>query len=206
MRPPVTTMGSILFLLFGLSILSFINGAATSIETPVATPWPEEFTVGFTTKSGTATGFLAYDWTLKRQAVYHGPGSSYCSAFGTDDVCIMFEIPAGTYLYIPSSEKCFMTNEGVGSLPPEWTTNSVFVGVENVPGVGLCKGFAFPPTEHVWYETVVDSLPCLFVFPDPTMSYYFLPETFVVGAPDEKYFDFPDYCFDEENSAIKEVV
>lgn len=201
-------MSAILVLLLGLSFsISGETASSSSVgETPVANPWPDQFTVSFTTKSGSATGLIAYDWTLKRQAVYHGPGSTYCAAYGTDDDCVMFEIPSGTYVYIPSLEQCFMSVPDVGSLPPEWTTNSVYVGVEEVAGVGLCKGFAFPPTEHVWYETVVGSLPCLFVFPDSSMSYYFLPETYVVGAVDEKLFDFPDYCFSEDNTLIKQVV
>lgn len=176
------------------------------VETPVAKPWPEEFIVNFTTNSGAATGFIAYDWSQQRQVVYHGPNSTYCTSYGTDDGCQMFEFSGGTYVYIPSLEQCFLSVEGVGSLPPEWTTNSEFVGVEEVPGVGLCRSFAFPPTVHVWYETVLESLPCLFVFPDPTMSYYFLPETFDVGTPDEKYFDFPEYCFSDGTTAIKQVV
>ncbi|KAL3688481.1 hypothetical protein R1sor_014790 [Riccia sorocarpa] len=161
----------------------------------VAKEWPIQFTISFTTKYGAATGFLAYDWVNERQAIYHGANSTFCQAFGSDDACIMLEIPSGTYVYLPSQKKCSLTAEGVGSVPPSWTTRSNYEGVELVPEIGLCRTFSFPPTAHIWAETVDGALPCLFIFPDPSKTYLFDPKTFKVGAPDEKLFDFPDFCF-----------
>ncbi|KAL2630579.1 hypothetical protein R1flu_015265 [Riccia fluitans] len=168
-------------------------------EGVVAKEWPLQFTISFTTKSGAATGFLAYDWVNERQAVYHGPNSTFCQALGSDDACIMLEIPSGTYAYIPSEDKCTLTAEGVGSVPPTWTTHTKYEGVELVTEIGPCRTFSFPPA-HIWAETVDGALPCFFVFPDPTRTYVFDPQTFKVGAPDEKIFDFPDFCFGPSGS------
>lgn len=168
----------------------------TAAKTPQATPWPEEFTVSFTTDDGAASGVLAYDWGNKQQAIVHGKGSSHCVARGSTGVCYILENPKGTYEVDSVSRKCELTNPGVGTVPPTWVVQGVFAGVEVVNGV-QCNRFNYPPTMHAWLETVDGGLPCAFLFPNPLLTYYFDPSTLKLGKPALNLFRVPEYCPEE---------
>ncbi|KAG6549203.1 hypothetical protein Mapa_009189 [Marchantia paleacea] len=161
----------------------------------VAKAWPAQFTISFTSKSGAVTGFLAYDWINQREVVSYGPNSTFCGNFLTDEACLKLEVPGKTYVYIPSQEKCLSGVSSAGSLPPQWTSQSTYIGVESVPGIGLCRKFSHLPTGQFWSETVDGSLPCAYGFPETSMTYFFDPQTFKVGPPSQELFEFPDYCF-----------
>ncbi|KAJ7550594.1 hypothetical protein O6H91_07G108300 [Diphasiastrum complanatum] len=171
-----------------------INNKIEASAELIANPWPQEFAINFTTKNGSAWGWLAYDWSSKQQLIAHGPGSTECETYEVQDTCLLLFDPQGTYAILPTVKRCWLDIAGVGSVPPEWTTTGVYVDTRIVEGVGLCRAFAFPPTPHLYLETVPGGLPCGFVFPVPSMSYVFLPSTLVVGNPGSQYFDLPDYC------------
>lgn len=160
-------------------------------ETPVATPWPTEFTIAFTTKNGTALGLLAYDWGNKQQVIMHGPGSTYCLERDTEGSCYILENPVGSYGITPS--ECVLEGPGVGSVPPTWTVQGVFSDTEEVNGV-LCNRFKYPPTMHEYLETVDGGVPCAFTFPDPSKTYVFSPVSLTLEIPNAEYFKLPDYC------------
>lgn len=166
-------------------------------QEPVATPWPWEFTINFTTNNGRATGFLAYDWANEQQLIVHGPGSTSCP---TKDSCSFLENSVGgTYSIVPSIKQCVDIIPNVGSVPPDWTVQGVFAGVQESDGV-LCYRFTYPPTMHEYLETVTGGIPCVFVFPIPSMTYEFLPSTFSLGSPNPDLFQLPEYCSAEELS------
>lgn len=160
---------------------------------PKATPWPEEFTIEFTTDDGAASGVLVYDWGNKQQAIIHGQGASHCRARGKKGMCYILENPKGTFEVDPVARKCELTNPDVGSVPPTWVSHGVFVGVEEVKGV-MCNRFNYPPTMHAWLETVDGGLPCAFLFPNPSLTYYFDPSTLKLGQPTLNTFRIPEYC------------
>lgn len=158
-----------------------------------AHPWPEEFTIKFTTKGGLVEGFLAYDWANKRQLIWHGTNSTYCEGFGVPDApCSILFNGTGIFVTLPSLKQSWLETPGVGTVPPDFTVQSVYQGLEFVQGVGPCFAFGFPPTDHAYWETL-DGRPCVFVFPVPDMTYYFLPDTEEIGVPDEEFFALPPY-------------
>jgi hypothetical protein len=162
-------------------------------KAPQATPWPEEFTIAFSTDGGVASGVLAYDWGNKQQAIVHGEGSSHCVGRGSAGVCYILENSRGTFEVDPVSRRCELTNPGVGTVPPTWAVHGVFAGVEEVNGV-QCNRFNYPPTMHAWLETVDGGLPCAFLFPNPSLTYYFDRSTLKLGKPALNMFSVPDYC------------
>ncbi|KAG0621898.1 hypothetical protein M758_3G057000 [Ceratodon purpureus] len=150
---------------------------AGSGKTPEATPWAEEFTIGFTTDGGAATGVLAYDWGGRQQAIVHGEGSSHCVGRGSAGVCYILENAQGTYEVDAVRRTCELTNAGVGTVPPTWVVQGVFAGVEVVNGV-KCNRFNYPPTMHAWLETVDGGLPCAFVFSESVSDVLLRSEDF----------------------------
>ncbi|BBN09719.1 hypothetical protein MPTK1_4g22130 [Marchantia polymorpha subsp. ruderalis] len=167
----------------------------------VAKAWPAQFTISFTSQSGAVTGYLAYDWINQREVVAYGENAAFCGNFFTDEPCLKLQVPGRTYVYIPSQEKCISGAFGPGSLSPEWTSESTFVGVESVPGVGLCRKFVHLPTSQTWSETVDGSLPCAYGSSETSMT-FFHPQTLQVGPPSQELFEFPDYCFAESGSVV----
>lgn len=163
------------------------------VPPPTAHPWPEEFTIKFTTDDGKASGVLMYDWGNKQQAIVHGPGSSHCLSRGSHGLCYILENEQGTFEVSPSERKCELTFSDVGSVPPTWVSHGVFVGVEDVKGV-KCNRFNYPPTMHAWLETVEEGLPCAFVFPNPSLTYYFDAGSMKIGQPAMHLFRVPEYC------------
>lgn len=165
-------------------------------DVPKATPWPWEFTISFTTTSdrGTQEGFLAYDWANKRQRVWHSPGSYACLEYGTEQNCSTLFNPTGIFVIIPSEHNCWLETPGVGSVPPDWVVQGEYVGLQVFQGAGLCRGFAYPPTAHLYWERVEDGAPCYFAFSVAQKDYAFIPETLVLGPPHAEFFALPDYC------------
>ena len=173
-------------------------------KTPQATPWPEEFTIAFTTDDGAAPGVLAYDWGNKQQVIVHDQGASHCVGRGSTRDCYILENPTGTFEVDPVSRKCELTNPGVGTVPPSWVVQGVFAGVEEVNGV-KCNRFNYPPTMHAWLETVDGGLPCAFIFPVSSYNYYFDPSTLELGKPSLNMFRVPDYCAQDTHQEVWET-
>ncbi|KAG0554483.1 hypothetical protein KC19_12G095100 [Ceratodon purpureus] len=161
-------------------------------KAPEPTPWPEEFTIAFTTDDGTASGELFYDWGNKQQVILHGEGSSHCKARGSTGACYILENSGGTFEVDPVARKCEITSEW-GTVPPTWVVPGVFGGVEDVNGV-KCNRFNYPPSPHTWLETVDGGEFCAFGFPAPSFTYIFSPSSLKLEKPASKIFTIPDYC------------
>jgi hypothetical protein len=161
---------------------------------PQATPWPEEFTIKFTTDNGMAPGVLIYDWANRQQAIVHGQGASHCKARGSNKgFCYILENPIGTFEIDPVAQECELTNPGIGTVPPTWVTRGVFVGVEEVKGA-MCNRFDYPPSMHSWLERVDGGLPCAFLFSNQNLSYFFDVGSLKLGQPSLSTFRIPEYC------------
>ena len=173
---------------------------------PQATPWPEEFTMAFTTDDGAASGLLYYDWGNKQQVIVHGQGASHCRMRGSAGACYIVENSRGTFEVDPVARTCEITSKW-GSVPPTWVVPGVFVGTVDVNGV-QCTRFDYPPSMHSWLETVDDHLPCAFLFPTPSFNYIFSPSTLHLGKPPSDIFTIPDYCPKEITSVapLKEIL
>ena len=167
-------------------------------KAPQPTPWPEEFTIAFTTDDGAAAGELYYDWGNKRQVMLHGQGSSHCKMRGSAGVCYILENARGTFEVDPVARKCEVTSQW-GSVPPTWVASGVFAGVVEVNGL-KCNKFDYPPSLHSWLETVDGGEFCAFSFPFPSLNYIFAPATLKLEKPASSIFTVPEYCPQDHTS------